>query len=183
MLFIYLFIKVIYLRFSGSSPPWKSLVATTNLGITFRNVFGKAFRSLTVRVSISFHIYLQRLGTALQNFAGVFPSLIRSHLAKKKLKKTDEKRTKQFSPKISMNSSRAAHHNRTIWFVQYGCMGKTPVLSSPQTCKLTAIILTPYILAVLRHHTGIRVHGLQIVHFGYNNVQISWKVDIFSTID
>ena len=41
----------------------------------------------------SFHISLQQLGTALQNFAGVFCSLIRSHLAKKNIKKSDVKRT------------------------------------------------------------------------------------------
>ena len=34
----------------------------------------------------SFHISLQRLGTALRNFAGVFCSLIRSHLSKKENK-------------------------------------------------------------------------------------------------
>ena len=38
--------------FPRSFLPWESLVVTTNLGFTFRNVFGKAFGSLTVRVSI-----------------------------------------------------------------------------------------------------------------------------------
>ena len=35
----------------------------------------------------SFHISLQRLGGALQNFAGVFRRLIRLHLAKKNQRK------------------------------------------------------------------------------------------------
>jgi hypothetical protein len=63
--------------------------------------------------------------------------------------------------------------------VQYGCMGKTPVPSSPQTCKLMAVIFT----AINRIDTvnfsrimGIRVHGLQIAHFGYNNVQRKGKL-------
>ena len=43
---------VIYLGFPRSFIPWESLVATTTLGITLRNVFGKAFGGLTVRVSI-----------------------------------------------------------------------------------------------------------------------------------
>ena len=47
----------------------------------------------------SFHISLQQLGTALQNFAGVFCSLIRSHLAKKKIKKTDVKHTMKWKKK------------------------------------------------------------------------------------
>ena len=34
----------------------------------------------------------------------------------------------------------AVHRNHTIWFVWYSCMGKTPVQSSPQTCKLMAVI-------------------------------------------
>ena len=38
--------------------------------------------------------------------------------------------------------SRAAHRNRILRFVRYGCTGKTPVPSSPQTCELTAVILT-----------------------------------------
>jgi hypothetical protein len=36
----------------GSFLPCEYLVATTSLGITFRNVFGKAFGGLTVLVSI-----------------------------------------------------------------------------------------------------------------------------------
>ena len=38
--------------------------------------------------------------------------------------------------------TRAAHRNRILRFVRYGCTGKTPVPSSPQTCELTAVILT-----------------------------------------
>ena len=37
---------------------------------------------------------------------------------------------------------RAEHHNCTIQFVQYGCMGKTSVPSRLQIYKLTAIIFT-----------------------------------------
>ena len=48
----------------------------------------------------SFHISLQQLGTALQKSAGVFCSLIRSHLAKKKIKKTDVKRTMKWKKKF-----------------------------------------------------------------------------------
>ena len=38
--------------------------------------------------------------------------------------------------------SRAAHRNRTIRFVRYGCTGKTPVPSRLQIYKLTAVIFT-----------------------------------------
>ena len=36
-------------------------------------------------------------------------------------------------------SDRAAHRNRILRFVRYGCTGKTSVPSSPQTCELTAV--------------------------------------------
>ena len=44
--------------------------------------------------------------------------------------------------KEKKSRSRAAHRNRILRFVRYGCTGKTPVPSSPQTCELTAVILT-----------------------------------------
>ena len=61
----------------------------------------------------SFHISLQQLGTALQNFAGVFCSLIRSHLAKKENKENQckthhEMEKKKFSKKKSSN-------HMTVW--------------------------------------------------------------------
>ena len=43
---------------------------------------------------------------------------------------------------IMLDLPRAAHRNRILRFVRYGCTGKTPVPSSPQTCELTAVILT-----------------------------------------
>ena len=60
----------------------------------------------------SFHISLQQLGTASQNFAGVFCSLIRSHLAKKKIKKTDVKRTMKWKKKFSKKKS---SNHMTVW--------------------------------------------------------------------
>ena len=59
----------------------------------------------------SFHISLQRLGTALQNFAGVFCSLIRSHLAKKYIKKSDVKCTMEKKNFIEKRSS----NHMTVW--------------------------------------------------------------------
>ena len=43
---------------------------------------------------------------------------------------------------ISQIMHRAAHRNRTIRFVRYGCKGKTPVPSRLQIYKLTAVIFT-----------------------------------------
>ena len=57
----------------------------------------------------SFHISLQQLGTALQKSAGVFCSLIRSHLAKKKIKKTDVKRTMKWKKKIFKKEKFKSH--------------------------------------------------------------------------
>ena len=60
----------------------------------------------------SFHISLQQLGTALQKSAGVFCSLIRSHLAKKKIKKTDVKPTMKWKKKKFSKKEKFKSHDR-----------------------------------------------------------------------
>ena len=50
----------------------------------------------------------------------------------------------QWCPLYTFKSAkiRAAHRNRTIRFIRYGCTGKTPVPSRLQIYKLTAVIFT-----------------------------------------
>ena len=68
--------------------------------------------------------------------------------------------------KITLITNRAAHRNRTIRFVRYGCTGKTHVPSSLQTCKLTAVIFTAVnridIVNFSRITASVRVYGCMV---------------------